>query len=570
MGRLNLRNIALARKRWIVLAALLPLFAYGAINSFDLLKANRLDVDNVRIDGNTISTTNANGDLTLDMNGSGSVIFTDLTATTVPYLDGTKQLTSSAVTPTELGFLTGVTASLCGISQSCTLTNKSINADSNTITNIDNSEIKAGAAIDRAKLASGTGSHVLINDGSGVMTSEATLAVSRGGTGLASGTSGGVLAYTAAGTLASSGALTASQLVIGGGAGVVPSSLAAGSQYQVLTMGAANPGYSALSLNQAAAVTGALAIGNGGTGQASQTAAFDALSPTTAKGDLIVSNGSDNIRVDVGSNGTVLTADSGTTSGVAWASAAAATHPLAYTSVTGATTLTSSNEFVKLSSSSFTLTLYTAVGNDGRMIDLIHGGTSLTEVYTLNTSGGQTIGGVASGVYKLFTAGETLRLISDGANWQILHHQAQTATVDFTPATTGTFATNVTWTGKWRREGSFAWIHARAIFSGATDAATPARFNLPFAVDEDQLTSAGAGGLGIVGTSVFLDASTSLFIPGVVYVSGAVSYVIPRVLDEAAASTHDLRDVTTTVPVTIAASDMFEIFARVPVEEWQP
>ena len=46
--------------------------------------------------------------------------------------------------------------------------------------------------------------------------------VASGGTGLASGTSGGVLAYTASGTLASSGALTSNAVVIGGGAGVVP------------------------------------------------------------------------------------------------------------------------------------------------------------------------------------------------------------------------------------------------------------------------------------------------------------------------------------------------------------
>ena len=50
-----------------------------------------------------------------------------------------------------------------------------------------------------------------------------TLPVIRGGTGLASGTSGGVLAYTAAGTLASSAALAQNKVVIGGGAGVVPS-----------------------------------------------------------------------------------------------------------------------------------------------------------------------------------------------------------------------------------------------------------------------------------------------------------------------------------------------------------
>lgn len=52
----------------------------------------------------------------------------------------------------------------------------------------------------------------------------ATLGVALGGTGIASGTSGGVLAFTASGTLASSSALTANLPVIGGGAGVAPSS----------------------------------------------------------------------------------------------------------------------------------------------------------------------------------------------------------------------------------------------------------------------------------------------------------------------------------------------------------
>jgi hypothetical protein len=67
-------------------------------------------------------------------------------------------------------------------------------------------------------------------------------------------------------------------------------------------------------------VTGTLPIANGGTGQTSQTNAFDALAPTTTKGDLIASNGTDNVRVPVGAtNGHVLTVDSAETTGVKWA-----------------------------------------------------------------------------------------------------------------------------------------------------------------------------------------------------------------------------------------------------------
>lgn len=65
-------------------------------------------------------------------------------------------------------------------------------------------------------------------------------------------------------------------------------------------------------------VTGTLPIANGGTGQTSQTAAFDALSPTTTKGDLIVSDGTDNIRLPVGTDNYVLTADSAQASGIKW------------------------------------------------------------------------------------------------------------------------------------------------------------------------------------------------------------------------------------------------------------
>ena len=68
-------------------------------------------------------------------------------------------------------------------------------------------------------------------------------------------------------------------------------------------------------------VTGTVAIANGGTGQTTAVAAFDALSPATTKGDLIVSNGTDNVRLAVGTDAYVLTADSTTASGIKWAAA---------------------------------------------------------------------------------------------------------------------------------------------------------------------------------------------------------------------------------------------------------
>jgi len=58
--------------------------------------------------GLTLSgTLNTSGTATL-----ANVIDSGLTASTVPYADASKQLTSSAVTPTELGYVSGVTSSI--------------------------------------------------------------------------------------------------------------------------------------------------------------------------------------------------------------------------------------------------------------------------------------------------------------------------------------------------------------------------------------------------------------------------------------------------------------------------
>jgi hypothetical protein len=60
-------------------------------------------------------------------------------------------------------------------------------------------------------------------------------------------------------------------------------------------------------------VTGTLAVANGGTGQTTASAAFNALSPITTAGDLIIGNGSNSTtRLAIGTNGYVLTSN-GTT-----------------------------------------------------------------------------------------------------------------------------------------------------------------------------------------------------------------------------------------------------------------
>ena len=70
--------------------------------------------------------------------------------------------------------------------------------------------------------------------------------------------------------------------------------------------------------------TGTLGLANGGTGQTSKTAAFDALAPTTTAGDTMYYNGTDVIRLGIGTAGQALIVNSGATA-PQWGSAGVTT-----------------------------------------------------------------------------------------------------------------------------------------------------------------------------------------------------------------------------------------------------
>src|SRR4051812_13683350 len=219
--------------------------------------------------------------------------------------DGSGFVSPATTTATEIGYVNGVTSSLCGINQSCTLTSKTLTSPTITGPSISgtigtaltaskivltdgssnlttgtptvaqggtgltsgtsggvpyfssSSALSSSAALAQYGVVLGGGAgatpatlapnastaYPLVSGGSSANPSWALLGVTGGGTGIAVGTSGGIPYFSGTTTIASSGALTASQLVLGGGTGATPTSLAAGSQYQVLTMGASNPAY---------------------------------------------------------------------------------------------------------------------------------------------------------------------------------------------------------------------------------------------------------------------------------------------------------------------------------------
>jgi len=150
--------------------------------------------------------------------GTTSLVFVQV-ASPSSYTAGT----GLTLTGTQFSLTSPVTAALGGTGQT-----------SYTVGDL----LYANTATSLAKLADVATGNSLISGGVGVAPSwgkigltthvSGTLPVANGGTGLTAGTSGGVLYYSDTGTLASSAVLTANALMVGGGAGVAPSTITTG------------------------------------------------------------------------------------------------------------------------------------------------------------------------------------------------------------------------------------------------------------------------------------------------------------------------------------------------------
>jgi hypothetical protein len=164
-----------------------------------------------------------------------------------------------------------------------------------------------------------------------------TLPPTGGGTGVNNGTN----TLTLAGNMTLSGAFATTLNVTGTTSVTLPTTgTLATTANTVASFSAGSTGLTpSTSTTGAVTLGGTLAIGYGGTGQTTASAAFNALSPITSTGDLIIGNGVNSAtRLGIGANTYVLTSN-GTTA--AWAAPTGSTGPLIYN-----TTTISSNQTV--------------------------------------------------------------------------------------------------------------------------------------------------------------------------------------------------------------------------------
>jgi len=94
--------------------------------------------------------------------------------------------------------------------------------------------------------------------------------------------------------------------------------LGIGSANLVLRSDGSDPSWG--QVNVTTDITGIVPLTNGGTGFGTKTAAFNALSALTTKGDILAHDGTDSVRLAVGTNLYVLVADSAQATGLRWAS----------------------------------------------------------------------------------------------------------------------------------------------------------------------------------------------------------------------------------------------------------
>ena len=223
----------------------------------------------------------------------------------------------------------------------------------------------------------------------GAITLGGTLVVGNGGTGVTSLTTNGVL-YGGS-TVGATAVGTTGQVLIGN-TGAAPSWTAlsgiAVTSFQTSLSGLTPSTAS----NGVVTLAGTLGISSGGTGQVTKTAAFDALSPTSTAGDLIYSDGTNNLRLPVGSAGQVLTVVTGEP---AWSTLSSAAVTTFSGDTTGLTPSTPTSGPIVL----------------GGSLNIVNGGTGLSSLGTANQIFGMNAAGTAA-EYKTLTAGTGMSVIN--------------------------------------------------------------------------------------------------------------------------------------------------------------
>ncbi len=399
--------------------------------------------------------------------------------------------------------------------------------------------------------SAGSSTQALITDGSGNLSWVAisgitgTVAVGHGGTGITSGTSGGVPYFSSTSTIASSGLLAQYGVMLGGGAAAAPVTITPdASTAKVLVSGgnAANPAWNTIAdasisssagiaVSKLAALTASRAVVTDASG-------FVSAATTTSTEIGYVNGVTSSIQTQL--NGKLSSA------------LATTTKTTTYTATTA-----DGQILVDASGGAWTLTLYNPVGNTGAQLVITKTDSSTNAV----TLGSYNVQGATR---KLCTQYESVTLISDGTNWQVLNHYTDTPIASWTP--TGSWVSNSTYTGTQRRMGQYL-LGTFKVATSAAPTAAALTITLPAGrtIDTTYMVDTNAA-LQLVGQGSVLDGGTQFYQTQVAY--NSTTTVIVQSSNASGTYATTATSVSSTVPITFGNTDEVIGTFMVPIVDW--
>jgi hypothetical protein len=493
-------------------------------------------------------TASENGDLTVNSNRlefhNGSAAANVVTASSTDTLTN-KTITgntavnlvsgSGTLTLNTSGTATipNATDTLVGKATTDTLTNKTFDADGtgNSITNIENADIKAAAAIALDKLAATTASRALASDPSGFVTASATTATELG--------------YV-------NGVTSAIQTQLNTNATSISDHISDATDAHAGTAITNTPS------GNLAATTVQAALNE------LQTDVDGRIANTllSTAGDIIYASGANTpARLAIGAANTFLSSNG---TNVSWATPAGS--PLSVVSKTTTYTATTSDDviFIDTSGGAWTLTLYAASGNSGRRLRIIKT-TNDFAALTIDGNSSETING--STTTTLNTQYEELEIVCDGSNWLILSRRIPSTWTSYTP--TGSWTTNSTYTGFWKRSGDSIEIDARISLSGAPDNTTLTMTVMPSGLTIDTAKLTLATSRNLLTCNVGLDDSGTRPYLGAAAYSSTTAITIQYYNTTAASPMVANTNISgNAVPFTWANGDNVLVKLKLPVSGW--
>lgn len=220
--------------------------------------------------------------------------------------------------------------------------------------------------------------------------------------------------------------------------------------------------------------------------------------------------------------------------------------------------ITATDDFIPInaSASSFTVTLPTAVGASGKMYTLKSTHAQAAFVITVATTSSQTIDGATTTTIN--TQYEVLTVISDGANWHIVSRKTD---FDLGDETWTDNQANATTALRVFREGAYVSVRGEMSFTGAASGAFTVTIPAAYTVDamydntNDQVGWGECYDAGGWTSTVYLTVTTgttlSMFLP-----TATGTYVT-------------ISNLSATVPMTWANTDVLQFSARWRVSGWK-